>query len=66
MGKKRLYYIDVLNCIAIVFVLFLHSTQLAHAGNSNFSHFRLALVVQSICIPAVYIFFMNSGATLLD
>lgn len=66
MKNKRLYYIDVLNCIAIIFVLFLHSTQLAHVGNSNFSHYRLSLVVQSLCIPAVYIFFMNSGATLLD
>lgn len=66
MKAKRLYYIDVLNCIAIIFVLFLHSTQLAHTGNNSFTHFRLALAVQSICYPAVYIFFMNSGATLLD
>lgn len=66
MKTKRLYYIDVLNCIAIIFVLFLHSTQLAHAGNSSFTHFRLSLVVQSVCYPAVYIFFMNSGATLLN
>ncbi len=66
MEGKRLYYIDVLNCIAIIFVLFLHSTQLAHAGNSSFTHYRLALAVQSICYPAVYIFFINSGATLLD
>lgn len=66
MKNKRLYYIDVLNCVAIIFVLFLHSTQLAHAGNSSFTHFRLSLVIQSVCYPAVYIFFMNSGATLLD
>lgn len=66
MKVKRLYYIDVLNCIAIIFVLFLHSTQLAHTGNTNLTHFRLALAVQSICYPAVYIFLMNSGATLLD
>ena len=66
MKTKRLYYIDVLNCVAIIFVLFLHSTQLAHTGNTNLSHYRLALVIQSICYPAVYIFLMNSGATLLD
>ncbi len=66
MGKKRLYYIDVLNCIAIIFVLFLHSTQLAFVGNRSFSNFRLSLIVQSLCIPAIYIFIMNSGATLLD
>ena len=64
--RKRLHYIDVLNCIAICFVLFLHTSQLAFFGNARYSSYVTALILQTICAPAVYIFFMNSGATLLD
>jgi surface polysaccharide O-acyltransferase-like enzyme len=66
MKNKRLHYIDVLNCIAIIFVLLLHSAQLAHFGNSKYANFMLTEIMQCLFIPAVYIFFMNSGATLLD
>ena len=59
-------YIDVLNCIAIIFVLLLHSSQLAHFGTSKDSNFAVTEIIQCLFIPAVYIFFMNSGATLLD
>ncbi|GAA2956519.1 acyltransferase [Ligilactobacillus murinus] len=62
----RLHYIDVLNCIAIFFVLMLHSSQLANFGNDGYSHMQLAKLLQVLCIPAVFIFFMNSGATLLN
>lgn len=65
-ASNRLHYIDVLNCIAIFFVLILHSSQLAHFGSPEDSNYILALLLQTLCIPAVYIFFMNSGATLLD
>lgn len=65
-STKRLYYVDVLNCIAIYFVLVLHTSQLAFLGNANDSNYITALILQTLCIPAVYIFFMNSGATLLD
>lgn len=64
--KRRLPYIDILNCIAIFFVLVLHTSQLAFFGNKSFSGYRASLVLQVICAPAVYIFFMNSGATLLN
>lgn len=63
---KRIHYIDVLNCIAILFVLLLHSAQLAHFGTIKDSNFILTGVMQCLFIPAVYIFFMNSGATLLN
>ena len=63
---QRLHYIDVLNCIAIIFVLLLHSSQLAHFGISKDSNFIVTEIMQCLFIPAVYIFFMNSGATLLD
>lgn len=64
-NKIRLNYIDVLNCIAIFFVLVLHSAQLAHFGEKNSPNYLLATILQALCIPAVFIFFMNSGATLL-
>ncbi len=64
--RKRLHYVDVLNCIAIFFVLVMHSAQLAHFGTSKDTNFMATNILQSVCIPAVYIFFMNSGATLLN
>ena len=64
--EKRLHYIDVLNCIAILFVLLLHSSQLANFGTTSDSNFIVTEIMQCLFIPAVYIFFMNSGATLLD
>lgn len=64
--NQRIHYIDVLNCIAIVFVLLLHSSQLANVGSRSDKFYLLTRIMQVIFIPAVYIFFMNSGATLLD
>lgn len=66
MKKRRFYYIDILNCMATFFVLLMHAAQLAHFGDKTNSYFLATNLVQTICIPAVYIFFMNSGATLLD
>ncbi|MBM6955335.1 acyltransferase [Limosilactobacillus coleohominis] len=66
MEKKRYYYIDILNCIAIFFVLMLHSTQLSFSGDPNSIRTITCNVIQVICIPAVYIFFMNSGAMLVN
>ncbi|WP_295732106.1 acyltransferase [uncultured Limosilactobacillus sp.] len=64
--KGRLLYIDVLNCLAIFSVLMLHSSQIAHFGKIGMPITILGNVLQSIFIPAVYIFFMNSGAMLLN
>lgn len=64
--NQRIHYIDVLNCIAIMFVLLLHSSQLANVGSKNSTFYLLTKLMQIIFIPAVYIFFMNSGATLLN
>lgn len=66
MTKKRYYYIDVLNCIAIFFVLMLHSTQLSFSGNPHSIRTIVCNIIQVICIPAVYIFLMNSGAMLVN
>lgn len=64
--KKRFYYIDILNCLATIFVLMMHTAQLAHFGNYKDQYYMVTNIIQAICIPAVYVFFMNSGATLLD
>lgn len=66
VASRRLHYIDVLNCIAIYFVLVLHTSQLAFHGNVRYSNYITTLILQTLCIPAIYIFIMNSGATLLD
>lgn len=66
MEKKRYIYIDILNCLAIFSVLMLHSSQIAHFGNPYDRVTILGNVLQCIFIPAVYIFFMNSGAMLLN
>lgn len=64
--KKRYLYIDILNCLAIFSVLMLHSAQIGHFGKPSAGITILGNVIQCIFIPAVYIFFMNSGAMLLN
>lgn len=66
MKKKRYLYIDILNCLAIFSVLMLHSSQIGHFGKPAAHITILGNVIQCIFIPAVYIFFMNSGAMLLN
>ncbi|KID42276.1 acyltransferase [Fructilactobacillus fructivorans] len=59
--KKRLTYIDVINIIAIIFVLFIHSSW-------NYNNNALGIfdsIIRTIAVPAVFLFVMNSGATLL-
>lgn len=59
--KKRLTYIDVINIVAIYAVLMLHSSQYQLANGVVVKN----EIIQAIFIPAVYLFFMNSGATLI-
>lgn len=69
MTKKknsRLFYIDLLNCIAIFGVLVQHTAQIAHVGVSTQTITIIGNVIQTIFLPAVGIFFMNSGAMLLN
>lgn len=65
-AKRRLYYIDLLNCIAIFGVIIQHTAQIAHVGIPSQHITIIANIVQTIFLPAVGIFFMNSGAMLLD
>lgn len=66
MEKKRYLYIDILNCMAIFAVLVQHTAQIAHQGNPNEQIIIIGNILQTIFLPAVGIFFMNSGAMLLD
>ncbi|POH08544.1 hypothetical protein BGL39_04990 [Fructilactobacillus sanfranciscensis] len=59
--KKRLTYIDVINVVAIYAVLMLHSSQYQLSNGSVVKNG----IIQAIFIPAVSLFFMNSGATLI-
>lgn len=63
---KRFVYIDILNIIATFFVLTLHSTQAYFHSDYSSSVYLETKVIQVICIPAVLLFFMISGAMLLD
>lgn len=64
--KGRLFYIDLLNCIAIFGVIIQHTAQIAHVGVPHDRITIIGNVIQTIFLPAVGIFFMNSGAMLLD
>ncbi|USS90332.1 acyltransferase [Fructilactobacillus carniphilus] len=60
--KKRIIYIDLINIVAIFSVLMLHSSQYI----SKNGMVQKNGIIQDIFIPAVYLFFINSGATLLN
>lgn len=64
--KKRLLYIDILNCLAIFGVLVQHTAQIAHKGTPGETWTVIGAILQTLFLPAVGIFFMNSGAMLLD
>ncbi|USS85851.1 acyltransferase [Fructilactobacillus cliffordii] len=60
--KKRIIYIDLINIFAIFAVLMLHSSQYINKSGMVMKN----NIIQAIFIPAVYLFIMNSGATLLN
>ena len=62
---KRYYYMDVLNIFATFAVVMLHSTGYAFWNVGN-APWREAVVLQVLFIFAVPVFFMISGANLLD
>lgn len=65
MNKRRILYFDLLNICACFGVIALHCNALAHSF-ANTWEWRQALVVEVICYWAVPIFFMLTGATLID
>ncbi len=65
MGKKRILYFDVLNVLACFCVILLHHNGIVHTFTKSLA-WSQALVVEVIAYWAVPIFFMISGATLMN
>ncbi|GMA70545.1 hypothetical protein GCM10025879_17910 [Leuconostoc litchii] len=63
---KRYYYMDLLTILATIAVVFLHSSEYAFSNQTNDPHWFVAVIIQVTFIWAVPIFFMMSGAHLLD
>ena len=62
---QRIYYFDFLNIIACIAVLALHHNGIVHSFDST-SNWNQALFIEVSFYWAVPIFFMLSGATLMD
>lgn len=65
MEKKRVIYFDVLNILAALAVVFLHANSMVHSFSDTVA-WRQALSVEVLCYWAVPIFFMLSGANLMN
>lgn len=63
--KKRLLYIDILNILACLCVIFMHCNGIAHQY-SDTAAWRQSMVIETIAYWAVPVYFMISGATLMD
>ena len=63
--KRRYYFMDVLNIIATMAVIFLHTSEFAFNYEPTL-RWGVAVVIQIAFIWAVPIFFMISGANLLN
>ena len=63
--NNRIYYYDFLNIIATIAVLALHHNGIVHNFTAT-SSWNQALIIEVICYWAVPIFFMLSGATLME
>ena len=65
MEKKKVVYLEMLTIIATFCVIWLHCNGIVH-GFSNTLAWKQSLVVEVIAYWAVPVFFMISGATLLN
>lgn len=65
MANKRVVYFDVLNTIACLCVLGMHCNGIVHTYEDSLA-WRQSLVVESLAYWAVPVFFMLSGATLMN
>lgn len=64
--KKHYYYMDILNIMATMAVLWLHTSEYAFEYNPQDPNWYISLIIQVVFIWAVPIFFMISGANLLN
>lgn len=65
MSQKRVAYFDLLNIFAALSVVFLHANGAVHTF-SNTLAWKQALGIEVICYWAVPVFFMLSGANLMN
>ncbi|MDN5954723.1 MAG: acyltransferase family protein, partial [Loigolactobacillus coryniformis] len=63
--KQRVYFMDCLNIVAIMAVILLHTSGTVFSYRMD-NHWLLAVLMQVMFIWAVPIFFMLSGANLLN
>ena len=64
--RQRFYYMDILNIIATIAVMWLHNSEFAFQYTPDSPRWYLSLVIQIAFIWAVPIFFMISGANLFN
>ena len=62
-GKSRILYYDILNILACLCVVFIHSNGIVHTYSSSRA-WKTALIFEVVGYWAVPIFIMLSGATL--
>jgi len=65
MQSKRIVYFDLLNVLATFCVVFLHANSRVHTFENTLA-WKQALGVEVLCYWAVPVFFMLSGATLIN
>lgn len=63
--KQRKVYLDMLNIFACICVIYMHCNGIVHTY-SNTIEWKQSMVVETIAYWAVPVFFMISGATLLN
>lgn len=63
--KKRVAYFDVLNVISCISVVFLHCNGYIHTFNKD-EWWWFRVLIEVVCYFAVPVFYMLSGATLLN
>lgn len=63
--RKYFKFLDVLNVIAIVSVVTMH-VNVSFWNFANLPYWKVATFIETICYWAVPVFFMISGATLID
>ena len=63
--NKRIMYFDILNILACFCVIWLHCNGIVHVYSTNRS-WATSLIVETIAYWAVPVFFMLTGATLMD
>ena len=65
MSQKRVAYFDLLNIFAALSVVFLHANGAVHTFSNTLAQ-KQALGIEVICYWAVPVFFMLSGANLMN